>query len=166
MKKIGVALAFLVFIASAGHAMSLDKLFKKYSDDERFEYTSVGKGVMGVFSKFADYSVVTDGLMEKVTGVKVLKLDAASVDDVRLSNLFTDDIDKAVDKGKFETTLEKRDKNERTYVYKRFDKKANADLLVVTKSKKSVTLVWLKGKMNPDEMRRQLEEEYHENVEM
>ena len=61
MKKSGFVLAMFLYLASAGHAMSLDKLFRKYSYDDRFEYTSVGKGVMNVFSMFADYSLVTDG---------------------------------------------------------------------------------------------------------
>lgn len=165
MKKFGVVLAMLVFLASAGHAMSLDKLFRKYSNDERFEYTSVGKGVMNVFSMFADYSIVTDGLMEKVTGVKVLKLDADSADQ-NLSTNFISDIDNVIDDGKFDTTLEKRGKGERTYVYQRVDKKLNSDLLVLTKDKYSVTLVWLKGKMNPEEMRRQKEAENEESYQM
>ena len=165
MKKFGLVLAMLVFLASAGHAMSLDKLFRKYSDDDRFEYTSVGKGVMNVFSMFADYSLVTDGLMEKVTGVKVLKLDSDSVDQ-HLSTSFISDIDNVIDDGKFDTTLEKRGKGERTYVYQRVDKKLNSDLLVLTRDKYSVTLVWLKGKMNPEEMRRQKEAENEENYQM
>lgn len=164
MKKIGVVLAMFVFLASAGHAMSLDKLFRKYSDDERFEYTSVGKGVMRIFSVFTDYNILTDGLMEKVTGVKMLKLDSDAVEQ-SLSANFVSDIDKVINKGKFETTLEKRGKGERTYVYQRVDKKLNSDLLFLTKDNKgSVTLVWLKGKMNPEEMRRQKEAEADDNL--
>lgn len=165
MKKSGFVLAMLLYLASAGHAMSLDKLFRKYSYDDRFEYTSVGKGVMNVFSMFADYSLVTDGLMEKVTGVKVLKLDSDSADQ-HLSTSFISDIDNVIDDGKFDTTLEKRGKGERTYVYQRVDKKLNSDLLVLTRDKYSVTLVWLKGKMNPEEMRRQKEAENEENYDM
>lgn len=165
MKKSGFVLAMLLYLASAGHAMSLDKLFRKYSYDDRFEYTSVGKGVMNVFSMFADYSLVTDGLMEKVTGVKVLKLDSDSADQ-HLSASFISDIDNVIDDGKFDTTLEKRGKGERTYVYQRVDKKLNSDLLVLTRDKYSVTLVWLKGKMNPEEMRRQKEAENEENYQM
>lgn len=162
MKKFGVVLAMFVFLASAGHAMSLNKLFRKYSDDERFEYISVGKGIMRVFSVFTDYDVLTDGLMEKVTGLKILKLDSDYVEQ-DLSANFISDIDKVIDKGKFETTLEKRGKGERTYVYQRVDKKLNADLLLLTKDNGGVTLLWLKGKMSPEEMQRQKEAEMDEN---
>ena len=132
--------------------MPIDKLFRKYSDDERFEYMSAGKGIMGIFSLFTDYSMVTDGLMEKITGMKILKLDADSADQT-LSSDFISDIDNVIIDGRFETSLKKKCKTEQTYVYRRIDKKMNSDLLVLTKDQYGVTLIWLKGKASPEERR-------------
>lgn len=158
MKKIGLLLSFLFMMTMIGQAQSLDKLFKKYANDERFEYTSIGKGMLGIFSKFADYSEITDGMLQKITGLKVLKLDSDKID-TALQASFTKDIDKIIDKGKYETTLEKRGKNSQTYIYRKVDKKLNADYVILTNELSGTTLVWLKGKANPDyEKERSMEE--------
>lgn len=153
MKKILSVFVILFFVAAAGQAQSLDKLFRKYSDDERFEYTSIGKGMLGFASIFADYSILTEGQMEKITGFKMLKLDKDSANQ-ELATGFTKEIDAIIEKGNFETSLEKREKGKRIYVYKRMDKKANADMLLLSESATGISFVWLKGKTSAEELDR------------
>ncbi len=150
MKKTGLILSLFLLFSVSGYTQTLDKLFKKYADDERFEYTSIGKGILGLFSVFTDYSEITDGAMEKISGIKVLTLDADSLN-IDLSKKFSSEIDKIIAKGKFETTIEKRGKSDRTYVYKRIDKNSNADMVILSTDYKGQTLIWIKGKANPDD---------------
>ncbi len=150
MKKI-VSLFSLIFLfTTVIQAQSIDKFFKKYSSDDTFEYISVGKGMMRFASIFTDYSVLTDGTLETVTSLKVLKLKKESATEA-LSAKFSKDVESLIEKGDFETTLEKRDKSSRTYVYKRVDKRANADVIVYTKDITGVSVVWLKGKTSDEE---------------
>jgi len=150
MRKTLSILAILVFFTSAGQAQSLEKLFRKYSDDERFEYTSVGKGMLGFAQIFADFSILTEGQMEKITGFKMLKLQKDSAYQ-ELTDKFMNDIDAVIEKGDFETSLVKREKDKRIYVYKRIDRRANADMLLLTKSNTAINFVWLKGKTSDEE---------------
>ncbi len=153
MRKLLSILTILVLFTTASHAQSLDKLFRRYSNDERFEYTSIGKGMLGFASIFADYSILTEGQMEKITGFKLLKLvkDSSNVD---LAAKFMKDIDNLIDNGEFETSLVKREKDRRIYVYKRVDNRANADMLVLSTNNTSINFVWLKGKTSDEEMDR------------
>lgn len=150
MRKTLSILAILVFFTSAGQAQSLEKLFRKYSDDERFEYTSVGKGMLGFAQIFADFSILTEGQMEKITGFKMLKLQKDSAYQ-ELTDKFMNDIDAVIEKGDFETSLVKREKDKRIYAYKRIDRRANADMLLLTKSNTAINFVWLKGKTSDEE---------------
>ena len=61
------------------------------------------------------------------------------------------DIDAVIEKGDFETSLVKREKDKRIYVYKRIDRRANADMLLLTKSNTAINFVWLKGKTSDEE---------------
>lgn len=70
MKKlVSIFIVFFLF-ASICQAQSLDT--KKYSDDERFGFVSVGTGMMKFASMFAGIPSDAQGLMSKVTGLKVL----------------------------------------------------------------------------------------------
>lgn len=157
MKKTLSLLSIIFLFATAVEAQTLNKFFRKYSDDENFEYISVGKGMMKFASLFTDYTILTDGTLETVTSLKVLKLKNENAPE-ELYSKFTSEIENIIEKGDFETTLEKRDKSSRTYVYKRVDKKANADVIVYTKDITGVSVVWLKGKTSEEEADRYREE--------
>lgn len=150
MKKTISLLSLIFLFATVIEAQSIDKFFKKYSNDDTFEYISVGKGMMKFASIFTDYSVLTDGTLETVTSLKVLKLKKDSATE-ELAAKFTKDIENLIEKGDFETSMEKRDKNSRTYIYKRVDKSANADVIIYTKDTTGVSVVWLKGKTSDEE---------------
>lgn len=157
MKKTLSILSLIFLFATVVEAQTIDKFFKKYSNDDNFEYISVGKGMMKFASIFTDYSVLTDGTLETVTSLKVLKLKKESATET-LSDKFTKEIEKLIKKGDFETSLEKRDKNSSTYIYKRVDKRANADVIVYSKDITGVSVVWLKGKTSQEEAERFQEE--------
>lgn len=152
MKKISI-FAFLLLLSVIGQAQTLNKLFNKYSDDNRFEYLSIGKGMLGFASIFADYGVLTDGQMEKITGIKMLKLEKDSAN-TELASKFVQEIDVIIKKGNFEVSLIKRDKNQLTYIYKRIDKRANADMVFFTKTNSLINFVWLMGKASNEEVDR------------
>ncbi|MHB9055231.1 MAG: DUF4252 domain-containing protein [Paludibacteraceae bacterium] len=150
MKKKLSIFAILLVLSAIGQAQTLNKLFQKYADDNRFEYLSIGKGMLGFASIFADYGVLTDGQMEKITGVKMLKLEKDSAN-MELASKFVKEIDVIIKKGNFEVSLIKRDKNQLTYIYKRIDKRANADMLLFTRSNSLINFVWLMGKASDEE---------------
>lgn len=150
MKKLFMALAALIIFASAARAQSLDKFFNKFSDDERFGYVSVGSGLMNLASAFSGVDREAKNMISKMKGVKILTLEEDT--NSGLSNSFINELNDIVAKGDFETMVEAREKNERTYIYKRIDAKNNADMLIITKEPKETTVIWLKGKITPEEM--------------
>lgn len=157
MKKlVSIFIVFFLF-ASICQAQSLDKFFKKYSDDERFGFVSVGTGMMKFASMFAGIPSDAQGLMSKVTGLKVLTLQSDSTT-ADLSKSFKSELNGIIEKGDFETTLESRTKSESINIYKRVTDKNKADVLIVSKSGKETNIVWMQGKMTKDEMDKILNE--------
>jgi len=157
MKKLVSFFAVFFLFASISQAQSLDKFFKKYSNDERFGFVSVGTGMMKFASMFAGIPADAKGLMSKVTGLKVLTLQSDSTT-ADLSKSFKSELSNILENGDFETTLESRAKAESTYVYKRVTDKNKADVLIVSKSGKETNIVWLQGKMTKEEMDKILNE--------
>jgi len=149
MKKIMTLLAVLLMVA-ASQAQTLQSLFNKYSDDERFEYVSVGKGMMNIGQAFGGNKKDKGEMMSKMKSIKILSLnaDASSA----LMKSVVSDLDQVVEKGNFETAVEARDKGERVHIYYRFTEKDNADMLIVTKGKGEFSLIWITGKMTKEEM--------------
>lgn len=150
MKKLIMAFAAIIMFTSAVQAQSLDKFFKKFSDDERFEYVSVGSGLMNLASAFAGVDKEAKNMISKMKGIKILTLEEET--NSGLANSFINELNEIVEKGNFETMVEAREKNERTYIYKRIDAKNNADMLIITKEPKETSVIWLKGKISPEEM--------------
>ena len=69
-----------------------------------------------------------------------------------ISKTFMLELDKVIDDGKFETVIEARDKGERVHIYYRILGKDNADMLIVSKDKSEISLIWISGKMSKEEM--------------
>ena len=57
-----------------------------------------------------------------------------------------------LESGKFETAIEARDKGEKVHIYYRLSAKDNADMLIVTRDKSELSLIWINGKMSKEEM--------------
>ena len=149
MKKIMTLIAVL-FMFAAIQAQSLQSLFDKYREDDRFDYVSVGKGMMNMASAFGGNAKNNAEMMSKMKSIKILTLnaDAASL----LMKSVISELNQVVEKGNFETAVETRDKGERVNIYYRFTGKDNADMLIVTKEKGEFSLIWINGKMTKDEM--------------
>ena len=150
MKKLIILVAALFMIVAANQAQTLKSLFDKYADDERFEYVSVGKGMMNLASAFGGIAKNDKEMMAKMRGIKILTLEANS--DSPLMKAVERDLNQVIDDGDFEIAVEARDKGERVHIYYRVSGKDNADMLIVTKEKGELSLIWLTGKMTKEEM--------------
>ncbi|MDR3652449.1 MAG: DUF4252 domain-containing protein [Paludibacter sp.] len=149
MKKIMTLIAVLFFVAAI-QAQTLQSLFDKYGNDERFEYVSVGKGMMNMASAFGGMVKNDKELISKMTGIKILTLNQNS--DSPLMKSVTRDLNQIVEKGNFETAVEAREKGENVHIYYRVMGNDNADLLIVTKEKDEFSVIWISGKMSKEEM--------------
>ena len=149
MKRI-MTLVALILIVAAAQAQTLQSLFEKYSEDERFTYVTVGNGMMNLASKFGGNEKNNKEMMSKMKSIKILTLS----DEANSSIMKTviQELDKVVQTGNFETAVEARDKGERVHIYYRVSGKDNADMLIVTKEKSELSLIWISGKMTKDEM--------------
>ena len=146
--KIYYVLALRLSISSI-QAQSIEKLFKKYSDSEFVEYIAVGKSLMKLVAPLADYSYLTDGELQSISSIKSISLKNNTANQ-ELSAAISKDLDKIIQKENFETTLEKRDKKQYTYVYRKLNINLNADYIIYVSDNTGLKLVWLKGKTTPE----------------
>jgi hypothetical protein len=149
MKKI-MLLAAVLLLATASQAQTLQSFFDKYSNDERFEYVSVGKGMMNLGHTFGGNKKESNEMMSKMKAIKILTLNAEASS--TLMKTVVNELDQVVEKGNFITAVEARDKGERVHIYYRFTGNDNADMLIVTKEKGEFSLIWINGKMTKEEM--------------
>ena len=148
MKKILTLLA-LVLIVGATQAQTLQSLFEKYSEDERFTSVTVGNGMMNLGSVMGKNNSHNKEMSSKMKLIKILTLeDKGSA----ISKTFMQELDKVIEDGKFLTVIEARDKGERVHIYYRISGKDNADMLIVSKDKNEISLIWISGKMSKEEM--------------
>lgn len=156
MKKLITLIAVLFSIISVNQAQSLEKLFDRYSNDERFEYVSVGKGMMNMGSLMGGVAKNDKELMSKMKNLKILTLESDANSNLMKSVL--NELDQIIKSGGFETAVEVRDKGERVNIYYRVSEKDNADLLIITKEKGEFSLIWISGKMTKEEMMKSFSE--------
>jgi hypothetical protein len=150
MKKVMTLIAALFMIVTANQAQSLQSLFDKYSDDERFEYVSVGKGMMNMASAFVGKGKNSKDMVDKMRGIKILSLKAGA--DSPLLKAVERDLNQIVSNGEFEIAVEAREKGERVHIYYRVVGRDNADMLIVTKERGEFSIIWMSGKMTKEEM--------------
>ncbi|MDD4992966.1 MAG: DUF4252 domain-containing protein [Paludibacter sp.] len=150
MKKMLTLVAALFILVAVNQAQTLQSLFDKYSDDERFEYVSIGKGMMNMASAFGGVGKHGKEMMGKMKGIKILTLEASS--DSPLMKSVERDLRQVIEDGDFETAVEARDKGERVHIYYRVSGKDNADMLIVTKERGELSLIWMSGRMTKEEM--------------
>jgi len=151
MKKTILLLAVL-FIAVASQAQTLQSLFEKYSEDEHFEYVSVGgNGMMVTSSKGNVSRMKNPDSGNKTKATKILTLKASN--DSQIMKAFEKDLNAVLEAGKFETTLETRSKGESTHMYYRSLGKDNADELIVAKTKNELSIIWNSGKLGKGKLK-------------
>jgi len=160
MKKI-ILLVAVLFMAVASQAQTLQSLFEKYSENENFEYVSVGGNGMTVASANGNVAKSkSTGTKKKST--KILTLKAAA--DSQIMKAFEKDLNAVLEAGKFETTLETRSKGESTHIYYRSLGDGNADQLIVAKTKSELSLIWESGKLGHGQMKYGISSTFDEEV--
>ncbi len=149
MKKTMLLVAILLMAASS-QAQSLQSLFEKYSEDEHFEYVSVGNGMMNMASSMGGIAKSSKGGKSKMKSTKILTLKASN--DSQIMKTFEKELSQILAAGKFETAVETREKGESVHIYYRISGKDNVDQLIVSKTKTELSLIWNSGKMTKEEM--------------
>jgi hypothetical protein len=160
MKKI-ISLVAVLFITVASQAQTLQSLFEKYSENENFEYVSVGGNGMTVASANGNVAKSKNtGSKKKTTKILTLKAGA----DSQIMKAFEKDLNAVLEAGKFETTLETRSKGESTHIYYRSLGNDNADQLIVAKTKSELSLIWESGKLGHGQMKYGISSTFDEEV--
>ena len=155
MKKLITLVTGLFILIAVNQAQTLQGLFAKYADDERFEYVSVGKGMMGMASSLGGLAKNDKEIMSKMRGIKILTLNSSDKTSMLMRNV-EKELKDVLDVGDFETMVEARDKGEKVHIYYRINGKDNADMLIVTKEDSELSLIWISGKMTKEEMMKSL----------
>lgn len=150
MKKLITLFTVLFLISAVNQAQTLEKLFSKYGDDERFEYVSLGKGMFNMANGFGGIAKNEKEFVSKMRGLKILTLKADPNSAIMKS--FTSELDQVLKSGNFETAMEVRDKGERVNIFYRVYDNDNADMLIITKNKGELNMIWISGKMTKEEM--------------
>ena len=150
MKKM-LTLVALLLIVIATPAQTLHSLFEKYTEDERFTSVTVGSGMLNLGSIISNRNgnAKAKDLASKMKSIKILTLEDTNLP---ISKTFVQELDKVIDQGKFKTAIEARDKGERVHIYYRISAKDNADMLIVSKDKTEISVIWISGKMSKEEM--------------
>ncbi|VBB48639.1 hypothetical protein TRIP_D50003 [uncultured Paludibacter sp.] len=149
MKKLTTFLAAFLLFVSVSQAQDINKLFKKYAGNDRFEYVSVGSLLM----KFAKVFITDDysDLTSRMKGLKILTLSQTDEKDA-LFTKFQGEITKLVNNKDFETMVASRSKGEDANIYRRITKKDNADVLIIVKNKNEINVIWFNGKATKEEL--------------
>jgi ABC-type metal ion transport system substrate-binding protein len=150
MKKLVTILVALFLIFTASEAQTLERFFNKYSNDERFQYVSVGNGMMNLASAFGGIAKNDKDLVSKMKNMKILTLEAD--ENSTLMKSISKEFDQIIKQGNFQTAVEVRDKGDQVHIFYRMNGENNADMLIVTREKDEFTIIWMNGKMTKDEM--------------
>lgn len=151
-----ILVACLILVAATSKAQTLKSFFNKYGNDERFEYVSIGKGMLTMAKIFGDTDAGDTEALSKIKGLKVLT-HTDGFDDTLQKEVLRE-LDEIINSGNFETLVEVRDKTERVNIYCRINEKEDADMLVVTKDESELSMIWIKGKLTPEELMQILDE--------
>jgi hypothetical protein len=61
-------------------------------------------------------------------------------------------LDKVIRSGKYETAVRVKDKNETVNIFFRSTGKDHSDMIIVSKQKNEMSIIWMSGKMTKEEM--------------
>lgn len=145
MKKTIIALLFVFAgFTNAFSQKSMQAIFDRYDNDDRFTYVSVGKGAFNLVRSFvviSDLSSEEMNIITKMNGVKILTLELTKKNDSTAKSI-VGDVNKLIKTGKYETIAEVRDKGERTQIYVADDK---SEMIIVNMDSSELSLIWLQG---------------------
>lgn len=154
-KTVSLFIALFLFIA-VSQAQDINKLFNKYSDDENFEYVSLGSLLMKFTKAFVPKEY--NHLLSRMKGLKVLSINQTK-ENLSLYTSFQKDVIKLTENKNFEPVVTSSSKNDQSTILRRITKNDNADVVIVTKNKSEIILVWLNGKATKAELDKFFEEE-------
>ena len=150
MKRIITLVVTILIFATANQAQTLEKLFDKYADDERFEYVSIGGGMMNMAAALGGLEKKDKNMASKMKGLKILTLNANS--ESALWKQFDRDLKLVLKSGEFESAVEARDKGEKVNIYYRFGANDKSDMLIISQERGEYSIIWINGKMSKEEM--------------
>lgn len=162
MKKILTLVAVMLVFVATNQAQSLEKLFNKYADDERFEYVSIGNGMMNMAAAMGGMEKKDKAIAAKMKGIKILTLKSNS--ESALWKNLDKELKVVLSAGNFESAVETREKGEKVNIYYRFGENEKSDMLIVTQERDEFSLIWISGKMTREEMMNSLSEKNHSVV--
>lgn len=135
---------------TTANAQTIKDFFDRYSQDERFDYVSIGREMIGLAGVFSAADTTAMNTLDRINGMRILTLtdgfDDSLMQDVR------QEAETLVDKGHFNTLAEVRSGGERVNVYRRTATEGDDDLLVVTQDEAELTLIWIQGKLSAEEL--------------
>lgn len=145
MKKITILAAMLLLMATVAQAQAIQRIFDKYSSDERFSYVSVGSGLMDLGASFMKDNIKIDTdakeALQKMKGVRVLTLEANG--DGKTKSVIDEFMQAIRADSKSEALVETREKGETTNIFF-----TSEGLLILTKDEEDLTVVNILGEFS------------------
>ena len=135
---------------TTANTQTIKDFFDRYSQDERFDYVSIGREMIGLAGVFSAADTTAMNTLDRISGMRILTLtdgfDDSLMQDVR------QEAEALVRNGHFDTLAEVRSGGERVNVYRRTATEGDDDLLVVTQDEAELTLIWIQGKLSAEEL--------------
>lgn len=135
---------------TTANAQTIKDFFDRYSQDERFDYVSIGREMIGLAGVFSAADTTAMNTLDRISGMRILTLtdgfDDSLMQDVR------QEAESLVRNGHFDILAEVRSGGERVNVYRRTATEGDDDLLVVTQDESELTLIWIQGKLSAEEL--------------
>lgn len=143
-KKIIFVIALIALAVNMQAQKSIEAVFEKYADDERFTYVSVGRGAVNMVKSLVDLDEMTSkekSIIENVTGLKILTLESKTENEEKLAKNIVSDIYRVVKTDQYDVVAEVREKGERVTIY---TAKNNKEILLITNKANEMSLIWIK----------------------
>jgi len=149
--KKSILVSFLLMMVFAVTAQqSIDKLFEKYAENEDFRYVYISKGLINISNFLGKNATGAKDVLSRITGMKILTLHAPKRSP--LAKAFFEDIEKAIKNTDYQEMMEAREKGVYTRVLSKVELKNNSDMLIISKSDTIQHFIWLKGKVNTEDL--------------
>ncbi|MDR3227583.1 MAG: DUF4252 domain-containing protein [Prevotellaceae bacterium] len=143
MKKLTILVVTLLTMVITAQAQEFQKLFDKYSNDERFSYVSLGAEIIkdfGLNSMLPDFNLKTNQIVN-IKGMKVLTL--KSEKDGKLMKSAVDEFANAIkNDSKAKPLVETRENGDITNIHL-----ISEGLIIITKNAKELTIVFIAGEL-------------------
>lgn len=158
MKKIFAFLAALTLAVSA-FAQSGKEIYNKYSDLPGFSAVYVSPAMFRMIGRIPDVDIQDDkvnfgSIIKSMSGFYLL---SAENNPAAAQDLYKD-VNRMMDRGKYELLLEAKEDGEATRLYTVGDAKTVTALVMLTKSGDEITYISIDGKMDREKLEKLLAE--------